>query len=189
MGSAAVSYPSVTQIIPSDFSKVKPDVLEAAALRGKLAHNALRLYALGAYDPNPLPYDVQPYFDSGRRWFDEYVDTVMWVEAEFVHPLYLYTGHPDLVAILRGNSLPSVIDYKTPEQYMERQWVAQLVSYTKMIEAQEKITLGPGVDVRLRGDGRPARANPVRDPETAWNGFLNALGAFNYFGLAVGGKT
>ncbi len=171
---------SVTQVIPSDFSMVDPDVLDIACERGKIFHRAMMNYANGVWVAK-LPNNVQLYFDSGRRWFDKYVDKVIFVEKEFVHSKYKYVMHPDLVAIIVGNILPSVIDYKTPAAYFEKQWSAQLAAYYFGIEESEKIELDGAISMRVKKDGRDAKANHVKNLNESFNCFLMAFGSFKCF--------
>jgi len=137
------------------------------------------------YIPNLTP-DAEPYFESGKLWIDEYVDTILYIEAEFFHPIYQYVGHPDLVAVMKGDVKPAVIDFKTPLQYREREWSAQLAGYKYAINSDNKYTLEHSVDrmlsVRLRASGKMPLVNEVNDGALAFQGFLNALGSYRYFG-------
>ena len=171
---------SVTQVIPSNYDMIDPDVLDNASIRGIIFHHAMMNHAKEIW-VSALPNEVQPYFDSGRRWFDKYVDKIIYIEKEFIHPVYKYVLHPDLVAVIRGNDLPSVIDYKTPATYFERQWGAQLSAYFFGIQASENIELDGAMSMMVRKDGSDAVARHVKNLHEAFNGFLMAYGSYKYF--------
>lgn len=59
-------------------------------------------------DPN-----IVAMVESYERWFNTYVRKVLHVEKLVVNLPYGYAGRVDLVAVLKGDRLPSVIDLKT----------------------------------------------------------------------------
>lgn len=182
-----MNYLSVTQVIPKPkgLAQVHPDVLDAACERGKKAHSALHTYLYSLKENKPLfipvAPEIEPYFQSGKHWIDLYIKKIIFIEQEFIHPLYKYVGHPDLVAILKGDKLPCVADFKTPIQYQEKEWSAQLSAYKNAIKASEKIEIGNLFSVRLKANGKRPLVNQVTEEKLAFQGFLNALGAHRYF--------
>lgn len=187
-----MSYLSVTQVIPKPkgLSKVHPDILDTASERGKKAHGALHTYCYSIKENDPIYIPVspgtEPYFRSGKRWIDQYVFKILYVEIEVFHPLYQYVGHPDLIAILKGDTDPSVIDFKTPIQYQEKHWSAQLSAYKQAFlkdpnYPNEDFNLDKLLSVRLKNDGGYPLVNQVTNERLAFQGFLNALGSYRYF--------
>jgi len=187
-----MKYITVTRAIPrpEGLDKVHPDVLDAASERGTKAHAAVNGYCFNIQNPDsihwspPIEEEIQPYFESGKQWIDKYIDTILYIECEVFHPLYLYLGHPDLIAILKGDKDPSIIDFKTPIQYQERHWSAQLAGYKEAALKDPKIevyNIEKLLSVRIRANGKMALVNQVKNEAMALNGFLNALGSYRYF--------
>ncbi len=187
-----MNYITVTTAIPKPegLSKVHPDILDAASERGTKAHAAVNGYCYKLQKPDeifwspPIDPEILPYFESGKQWIDKYIATILYIECEVFHPIYLYVGHPDLIAILKGDEFASVIDFKTPIQYQERHWSAQLTGYKEAAIKDPNIDLNiinKLLSVRLRSNGKMALVNQVKSEALAFNGFLNALGAHRYF--------
>lgn len=171
--------PSVTQVLSpfTDFSRVRPDVLEAACERGTAVHQALAAHALGLYAP-PLPAEYQGRFDSGRRWFDAMVDGVLSVEEEYISERHGYVGHPDLVCGLKQSSV-AVIDYKTPLT-TSKTWAVQLAGYRELLRENGIAVERCGV-VMLDPDGGMARFVEYTSGQNDWAVFLSALNCWKYF--------
>ena len=185
-------YIHVTQAIPTPkgLELVDPEVLEMATDRGKRVHAKLKTYAISISDPEyhgiyipPLDYEAEGYFISGKNWIDQYVEKIIFVEKRFVHPIYFYEGTPDLGVILKGHVKPSLCDFKTPIQYNEKNWSAQLSAYEDMIHECEGIEFGQLLSVRVREKGKPALVNQVKDKKNAFLAFLNGLSVCRYYGI------
>ena len=106
---------SVTQALQpwSNFSFVKPEVLEAACARGDLFHDLMYRHALGLMIFPDEAESMRGFFDSGRRWFDKHVLQVHAAECELVDELLGVIGHPDLICTMKGDQGRSLADYKT----------------------------------------------------------------------------
>ena len=79
-----MTYPSVTQVIGrySDFSRVPPDVLEAAKERGTRVHQVCAAMAQGLWVPDYCESGDAPYIVSFEQWFEAVVEKVIAVEPE-----------------------------------------------------------------------------------------------------------
>jgi len=168
---------SVTRVLGkySDFSAVSPDVLENAAERGKRVHAVCAAYAKGMPILIVEPSD-EGYFESFKRWFDQYVDAVHFVETEFRHPLG-FVGHPDLGCRFNGQNV--VVDLKTPRT-VSRLWEAQIAAYC----AAAGHHFGgewAGLALRLDPDGGPAKATVYKNLSNAFAAFVSALNAHRFF--------
>ena len=170
---------SVTTVLGAfaDFDMIRPDVLEAAKLRGSGVHAAAAAYAAGLY-VRPLPVDWQGYFDSFRRWFDLYVAEVIFVEERFQNHQFFYSGKPDLGAVLMDGRRV-VVDYKTPAAEYPT-WKSQISAYCDLAEDVYPPHFD-GMSLRLRRDGKPARANVYDSSGNDYAAFLSALAAYRYF--------
>jgi len=73
---------------------------EAAGDRGSRLHTCTANYLRKIWIPSVDP-DVEPYFDSFVAWAREMIIEVVFVEKEFICPIYGIIGHPDCGAILK----------------------------------------------------------------------------------------
>ena len=107
---------SVTTVLKpySDFSAIRPEVLERAADNGELVHSLLARHLLGLeIFPDEITPEIAGHFNSGRRWADKYLLRAVLVERELVDEDWNYIGHPDLIGELRGDQgLLSLWDWK-----------------------------------------------------------------------------
>ena len=87
---------------------------DEAAEHGTNVHAGTLLVAQGTTE---IPFDLselhQEQVDAFKRWFDVAVSEVIGVEQTVYNDSYGYAGTLDLIAILRGDKLPSIIDTKT----------------------------------------------------------------------------
>jgi hypothetical protein len=171
---------SVTTILSKylNFSVVPSEVLEAAAARGTEVHDYCANYALGIWSLT-LPLCLEGYGLSFRRWFDEYVVEVLLVEQTLSDPVIGYKGKIDLIAKLKGDFHPSVIDYKTPITAGPT-WDAQVAAYIHLAN-HNSIPAERGGDLKLKKDGSPAKYVPCENAVRAFTGFHHALNAHRYF--------
>lgn len=162
-----------------DFSRVRPDVLEAACERGSKVHAAAAAYALEVWSP-ALPEELQGYFTSFTTWFDAYVDEVVLVEPEWIDEELGYGGHPDLLCRMRGDSFLSLPDLKTPLAG-QKSWGPQCSAYRRL-GIKKGYDVRRNFSVRLRPNGAPALVTEYSgNYEFDLGIFLNALAVFKYF--------
>lgn len=170
---------SVTTVLGAftDFSTVRPDVLEAACERGTGVHRASAAYAAGLYVP-PVPEGWRGYCESFTRWFDSSVAQVIFIEERFFDPTFYFDGQPDLGCVL-VDGRRVVVDYKTPVAESPT-WKSQVAAYCEL--AMQKYPPGfEAMALRLRKDGRPARATTYDYSQNDYAAFLAALTAYRYF--------
>jgi hypothetical protein len=177
-----VILPSVTQAIGpfADFSRVSPAVLDAAAARGTAVHEAAAAHAQGLWVP-PLPEELAGYFNSFRRWFDATVVEVIGVELEVKDEALGYIGHLDLAAVLKGDDVITIIDYKTPAT-KNKLWAAQLAAYLHAFQS----TPWPWdanriASLRLKKDGGRAIFDEYTNSHQDFAAFVAALTAYKWF--------
>ncbi len=179
-----MSLPSVTQVLSpfSDFSGVRPEVLEHAAARGTKVHAVCAAYAQGLWVPKLDP-EVQPYFDSFRRWFDAMVDgEANGVELEVISKAHGYVGHLDLAVSIRGDEGVSIIDIKTPAT-KNRLWSAQLAAYRVAYEEHWGRAAIRVASLRLKKDGSRAIFDEYTTSAQDFAAFLSALNAYRWFAV------
>lgn len=172
--------PSVTEVLAlfTDFSRIRPDVLQHAADRGTIVHQACAAIASGLCALS-LPQECRGYIQSFEKWF-ELVDMVHMVEKELVHSVYGYMGHLDLCVTLRRESHPRVIDIKTPVTEGPT-WKAQIAAYEALVIDNADLEPQRSGSLRLRPDGGFPKYTENTKDTRAFNAFLNALAAYRYF--------
>ena len=171
---------SVTRALSclSDFGSIPPAVLQNACLRGSEVHAAALSYAVGGW-VRPLSEQAQPFYNSFVTWFDAYIVDVVGVEIEVVSKKYQYLGHIDMIATIKGNKKPSVIDLKTPAQG-NKSWPPQVSAY-RQAATESGYKLAPGAySVRLRKDGGPALAKHYKSQADHLAVFLSCLNISRY---------
>jgi hypothetical protein len=176
-----MSLPRVTSILApfADFSRVPPDVLQAAAERGTAVHEACAAYALNLPIMN-IPVDLAGYCASFQSWFNSYVVEVLAVEEEVIHPAWGYVGHVDLIATVAGirpKQTVAVIDYKSPVT-ASRSWNCQISAYLEASRAQYGTEIAGAL--MLKKDGSLPKMIWLPDGNQAFNAFTGLLSGWNY---------
>ncbi len=171
---------SVTEVLSpyADFSKVRPDVLEEAKLRGSLAHGLFAAYALCLWIP-AVPDNCVGFFDSFKRWFDATVEKTIAVEVELICGKYEFCGHPDWIGIIRGDKFPTLIDWKTGQAQMKVHRL-QIAAYHHLAEE----TYGVKRVLLMHPKPNGAIAKVVEHTGTIhldFATFLNCLSAWRFF--------
>ncbi len=152
--------------------------------RGSAVHAVCESHLKGLY-VIPLREDYQPYFDSFRRWVDLVVDSVVLIEERLIDKVRGYCGQPDAIFIFRGDSAPSLWDWKTSQSY-QSWWALQGAAYRRLAETDRNIKTIRGGSVRLKKDGSGCLADPwPDDPTRHFNIFTGLLNAHRFFS---GGK-
>ena len=183
-----MSTPSVTEVLSpwTDFSQIPEDVLEYASWRGTEVHRLCAVYAMGLPIIGEIPPSCAGFFWSFQAWFDTCVEDVRLVEEELVHPAYGYHGHPDLIATLRGDPGPTMIDLKTPSVEAPA-WKLQLAGYDELARANDMPVIRCG-SLMLKRDGGTAKLKEyIRDGRDI-AAFLAALTAYRYINGENNGK-
>ncbi len=178
------TLPSVTTVLQpwQDFSNIPPARLEAARLRGDAVHHLTALYVKGLWIES-VPPEYEGYFRSACRWFDKYVVAVHLVEERLIDEDLGFTGEPDYIVTLKGESSKSLLDLKTP-QVGRPSWRLQCSAYSHLgIKADHDIHRI--FALRPRPDGRM----PSIPPDYEYTGtvhrdfqiFLSALNCWRFF--------
>lgn len=163
-----------------DFSQVRPDRLEAASCRGTDVHEYLYCYALGLWSPRPD--GAGGYCESGERWLDQNLKTIISAEREYQDSILGFCGHPDLLMEdQRGGIL--LVDYKTPV-IEARSWGLKLSAYHYLVCKHHKLKknkVAPGA-LMLSPTGGSARFKPYYEQIDYYFGlFLSALNLMRFF--------
>jgi hypothetical protein len=173
------ALPSVTQVLSpwADFAGVPPAVLANAARRGSRVHAICSAHLQGLWIPE-IPEDCRGYVDSFLSWAPM-IEEVVLVEAELADPDLGFCGHPDLVALLKGDHILSIIDWKTPLN-KGRLWRAQMAAY-RHLARKAGIPAERVMTVRLRKEGGRPLVDEYTELAPDLAAFCSALNAFRFF--------
>ena len=153
------------------------------AYRGSYVHNALRLHCLGIWSPEH-PEEYKGFIDSGIAWISENVQDILMVEGgdktRMSDTVNRYSGQPDLIATLKINPVPGIIDWKT-SLAIGASWPGQISAYWNLAKINGFPDVGWGCAVRLRKDGRIALSNFIQDLNLELQYFLNANAAYRRY--------
>lgn len=146
--------------------------------RGEYVHEACSDYLQGI-PAFPLPPDWQPYFESFKKWSD-IIDTVILVEERLIDKELRYCGQPDIIAILKGDTKPTLIDLKTSQAF-QKSWRLQAAAYRNLAEKDKGIVIHRSMSVRLKKNGSGCLINEHGDYKNDFNIFLSCLNAYQFF--------
>ncbi|MFH2041792.1 MAG: Dna2/Cas4 domain-containing protein [Acidobacteriota bacterium] len=180
-----MKLPSVTTVLSpfADFSRVPPDVLEAACERGTAVHTFCAAYAaahaIGIWAmAMPVPEELRGYFDSFRLWFDVIVSEVISVEEELIDDSFGFCGHPDLVVkSQQGETL--LVDLKSTLMH-PRTFQLQCAAYTHLIEKKHGIKIDRAGTLHLSKEGKAPQMRWTENNREAITIFLQLLSVHNF---------
>jgi hypothetical protein len=174
-------YTRVTEILSpfNDFSNIDPLTLANAADRGQRVHRYCELYSRSLLIEEPTP-DCKPYVDSFIAWFDSYVEDVIYSEIRINCAKYKLSGRLDDVFILKGDTLPILIDKKTP-QNPSKSWELQTAAYRILLREELGFHVERRACIILDKFGGKARFNEHTNHSVDETRFLNALDLHRFF--------
>lgn len=174
-------YVSVTQVLGrySDFSRVPPEVLQAASERGTVIHQICAAMAEGLWIPE-IPPAYAFYIQSFTLWFGAVVDKVIATEPELRCKKYGFMGHPDLICRLQGDKDLTLIDLKSPVT-LQKSWPIQISAYFHLAKERWPNIKRIG-SLRLSPEGKSAKFDEfTKDISRYFNLFLSALNLHKYY--------
>jgi hypothetical protein len=152
-----IRLPSVTEILAphSDFSHVLAHILVPAQDRGDAVHGLCALYAQKLWIPE-VPVNLTGYFESFTRWFDQFVEEVILVEAELRDEDRGYCGHPDFIGRLWGDPGLILIDWKSAVALFKI-WRLQVAGGYRGLAEKNGYPITRVASLRLQKDGKIAK--------------------------------
>jgi hypothetical protein len=179
-----MKLPSVTQVIRPfiDTAWFLPEHAE----RGTAVHAAGLAWLQGLYYPK-MRAEYIPYFESFRKWVDIAVDKVVLVEERLVDPELGFTGKPDLICVIKGDSLNSLPDIKTA-QAVSKWWRLQAAAYRWLALKDRGISTHRAFSVRTKKDGSGCWTSPEypKDCSGDFNLFLGCLNMYKFLNKGGG---
>ena len=173
------TYPSVTEILSpyTDFSMVPEHILTRATERGTKVHSICAGICQGLWIPE-IPEECKGYIVSFQRWFDEYVEEVIFVEKELIDPTYGFMGHLDFFGRLKRLGM-ALLDWKTPLT-LYKAWRLQMVGYNRLLEV-EREQVDVVASLQLDPNGGIPKMVRYENSAQDFNIFLGLLNGHNYF--------
>lgn len=164
-----VEVPGVTRILRPlcDFSRIRPEVLEAKADLGRRVHFACQLDDEQDLDEDSVEPDVAPYLAAWRMFLLESGAVVLQNEQKVYEPTLLYAGTLDNVLELDGKRW--LVDKKTAFT-VPMSAGPQTAAYLRAL-ADPSVTHRAAV--RLRPDGT-YRLDPLTGSDD-WAAFMSCL--------------
>ena len=122
-------YLRVTEVLMpfSTLTEIDPQTLANAADRGTRVHSYCEAHALGLFVAD-VDEDCKNYFNVFKVWFDEMVEKVLHSEKRMNSPTLRLSGAMDMIAILKGDTKPTLVDIKTPAS-PSTSWQLQTAAY------------------------------------------------------------
>lgn len=108
-----LDWVSVTEILNTVFrpyAGIPKAVLEQAQKDGKRLHEYIALILQGIEVPFPL--DLAPQLTGFKNYAQHCIEKVVWVERYIKIPSIKVQGRPDALVVLKGEKLPTLIDWK-----------------------------------------------------------------------------
>lgn len=146
-----VPVPSVTQLlkpIGTDFSMIRPDVLENKRQLGTVVHEACEYDDDGDLHEESLPAVVVPYVTAWRRFRSDTGATILANELQLVHEALRFAGTIDRMAEIDGERW--LLDIKTSAEPVPSYGV-QLAGYQLLMHMDDQPVRR--ATVHLRADG------------------------------------
>ncbi|RJQ53412.1 MAG: hypothetical protein C4521_07720 [Actinobacteria bacterium] len=139
-------------------------VLNEAGELGSDMHKLLARYNRGEKVRAPRDPQLNKMFRAHKEWSEAWVRQVIEVEYEVRSVKYQYGGTVDLVALLKGERKPAIIDYKTGRVYRTHHF--QTAGYLRAYEEQTGIKAGRRIVIHLDKHD-PGTLTPIdgTDPE------------------------
>jgi len=118
------------------FDHIDPLVLHNACERGTKVHRLAELHMLNEYFPDP-DESLLGYLNSFRAWYDSMVSELISTEQRLYDTLLKVTGAVDIIAILKNDKAPTIIDIKTPATE-SKSWCLQTAMYRQLFQHSER---------------------------------------------------
>jgi hypothetical protein len=142
-------YVSVTEVLQfsgwARYDKVDPVILNRAAERGSLVHDATELVDDGTFVESEFREDLSEYIIGYQKFVEEHDYSVLESEIVVFNHKYKYAGQLDRICMLDGKK--TLLDIKTSSQ-RKPEWGLQLAAYEmaygQTLERRVALRLGLG---------------------------------------------
>lgn len=173
----------VTEVMSpfTDFTMIKPDVLDYASTRGTRVHDLIHEKLDGKWvPPKAITDDIKGFTASFVKFQNEMIAVTVFAEKTFISKVYGLTGTIDFGGYLNDRPQDlTILDWKTPLA-LQPTWKGQLSAYKYLAEEYKYKPKRIG-SLRLDPKGGPAKMTWYEDHAEAWEAYLCALTAYRYF--------
>jgi hypothetical protein len=174
-------YLRVTEVLKpySTLNEIDPKTVAHAADRGTRVHAYCESHALNLFVAE-VDEDCKNYVDVFKTWFDEMVVKVVHTEVRLNSPTYRISGAFDLLAILKGDTEPTLIDIKTP-MTASCSWQLQTAAYQLLAKELLNIDVKRRICLMLpKYDTKPT-IKEYEDHQRDQELYLKALELYRFF--------
>ena len=188
-----IKYPRVTTILNiihcrelerwrGNLGNLEADrVMHQAAEIGTGLHKVCHIFNNDRSFEMPTTSKIGQMFDTYKQWFEAVIDEVIGTEQLVVNKKFGYAGTFDLLAVLKGDTVPSVIDLKTSKDFWPTM-ALQLAAYREALLEEGK-RVNRRLIVRIdRLETPKLEVKEYTQHAGDFNAFLAALSLFRYFG-------
>lgn len=148
---------------------------------GICLHHICRLFNQDQSFDMPATSQIGRMFATYKQWFETAVDTVVGTEQLVVSRKFGYAGTFDVLAVLKGDVAPSVIDLKTSKDFWPTM-ALQLAAYREAVLEEGRV-VNRRLVVRIdRSDTQRLQVKEYTEHARDFNAFLAALSLVRYFG-------
>lgn len=174
-------YLRVTEVLQpfSTLTEIDPKTLHNAADRGTRVHAYCESHALGLF-VTEVDDDCKNYFDVFKEWFDEMVVKIVHTEVRLNSPTYRISGAFDLLAILKGDDTPTLVDIKTPNS-PSLSWQLQTAAYQLLAKEVLNIDVTRRICLMLPKYGDKVRIVEYEDHKRDQELYIKALELYRFF--------
>lgn len=176
-----LGYVRVTDVLKpfSTLNDIDPATLAKAADRGSRVHSYCESYALNLF-LTEIDEDCKNYFEVFKIWFDNTVQKVLYAEKRLNSTKYRISGAFDIVAILKGDTTPTLIDIKTPNS-PSSSWQLQTAAYQMLIKEVMDINVSRRICLMLPKFSEKTRVVEYENHKKDEELYLKALELHRFF--------
>lgn len=165
-----IGLPSVTTIMKplsdSKYLTVRTDVLDNAANKGSIVHNAIENYL--KFGIEDISEEYKPYFLAFLEFLSDKQPTILATETKVYHKFLRYAGTVDLVCIIDGKVY--LIDYKTTAVLIKMLTKVQLEAYAKALDSHD-FKVDTKAILHLKKDGTYKFEEEENNDSESWTVF------------------
>lgn len=177
--------PSVSTVMEplssSIYGDVDPHILNAAANRGTIVHEAIENYV--NYGIEDIPDEHRGYLDAFVQFWKEYKPTLIAAEYRMYHKYLNYAGTSDLLVLIDDELW--LIDNKTSYSIKKMLTRIQLEAYKKAL-ATHGIRVNRKAILHLKKTGKYSFVEHPADDKKAWDVFTGLKTLYDY--IKTGGN-
>jgi hypothetical protein len=174
-------YLRVTQVL-TPFSKLEgidPAIVLKAGDRGSRVHSFCEAHALGLFIEE-CDADCKNYVEVFKKWFDSMVMKVHHTEVRLNSPTFKISGAFDMIATLKGDTEPTLIDIKTPATHSQA-WALQTAAYQMLADELLKVQVARRICLMLPKYGDSVKIVEYSDHANDLALYLKALELYRFF--------